>query len=607
MVKQANSWTTTSTVTWRKNPITTSVTDSARTPTDLSYLLLTLALTVFAAAPLAYPGYVQVHSGFIPIYNLAELASASSIVGWTPSFASSFAPLHGDGLLSYYLALPLVWLGTSPLSGVKLVFASGFLLGACGVYLWLRRPLGPAGAALAAMVYTYLPYRLVVVYVRGAWGEALFLGLLPWGLVASASSREDKAAFRSHVLVALTWALLGLSHAGLAIWGFLLSVVWLLWVDRRGVPLGSPKSRTYIPLVAALIGLSVAIVLIFAVAGFSLPPSPINFFDHFLHPAQLFSAHWGFGASRPGWDDGLALGFGFAVVGLGMLTIFLILGRKHPNSSETSPDESQNAKRDLSDLRRANHYPLPLLVLALALTLLLLDPSASLWRLTGLHHTLAFPWQLLGLIGLCLSVMAGTAVKLDQRLTSLPTYAGLVILTLLASYAYLEPKFTQQPPNRPLATWDAHRLMLLDDELWVEIPPAAAGLRESTPGHLPLRDYGQPRPGDTLHLRLTWQATGPFYRDLKLFLHLLDGSGQMVAQVDPLAGAGAGPQEADYFTSYWDPGELIVDEVVITIPPDAPPGPYRLAFGLYDGDTLERLPVVGQEDARVVVEVGSRE
>ncbi len=175
-----------------------------------AHLLLTLALTVFAVAPLAYPGYAQVHSGFVPIYNLADLANGPLNLGWTPTVATHFDPLRGDGLLPYYLALPVVWLGGTPLTGVKVVFALGFLLGAAGVYFWLRRPLGPAGAALAALVYTYLPYRVAVVYVRGAWGEALFLGLLPWAL-AAAAGKAPRRPYRRAMSAALAWGLLGLS------------------------------------------------------------------------------------------------------------------------------------------------------------------------------------------------------------------------------------------------------------------------------------------------------------------------------------------------------------------------------------------------------------
>jgi hypothetical protein len=568
---------------------------------DSSYLLLTLALTVFAVAPLAYPGYVQVHSGFVPAYNLADLGNGALGPGWTPGIATSFDALRSDGLLPYYLGLPVLWLGGGPLAGVKIVFALSLLLGAAGVYVWLRRGLGPGGAALAALVYSYLPYRLAVVYVRGAWGEALFWGLLPWALAAAARLR--KSSQTSEVLwlalTALVWALLGLSQAGLTIWAFLLLVVWALWVDRRGrsdsYGLGDHKGRPYTSLTAALGGVIVALTLTLLSVDFTLPPSPIDLYHHFLLPAQLISAFWGFGASRPGWDDGLALGLGFAALGLATLTLILVAARERTQSTEPSRGEGCP-------------NPVRLFALALALSLLLLPLSAFLWRLTGLQHTTTYPWQLLGLIGLCLSVLAGTSVTLDRRLAALPAYTGLVILTLLASYSYLEPRFTQHAPGTgPLAAWDEHHLMLLDHDLAVEIPPAAAGLSESTIGQLSLGDYGSPRAGDTLRLTLTWQATRPFDRDLKLFVHLLDASGQVIAQADPLAGLGAGPEGEDYFTSQWDPGALILNDVAIAIPPNAPPGPYQLAFGLYDGETLERLPVVGQEDARVVVEVGSRE
>ncbi len=554
------------------------------------YLLLTLAMVVFAVAPLAYPGYIQVHSGFVPVYNLADLAHGPLHLGWTPSVATHFDPLRADGLLPYYLALPVVWLGGTPLGGVKAIFALGFLLGAAGVYLWLRPSLGSMGAVLAALVYTYLPYHIGAVYVRGAWGESLFLGLLPWALMAATSGLEDKETLRPYILTGLIWALLGLSQAGLAVWGFLVLLIWVL-VGRLGQHKAMPGR--YQSILAALSGTVAALLLAFLTAGFSLPASPINFFDHFVYPGQLFSAYWGFGASRPGWDDGLALSLGFAAVGLSMLALFLAYARIRTNPSRSNPDTNLFS-------------PWVISILALALTLLLFGLSAFLWRLTGLHNTLTYPWQLLGLIGLLLSALAGASVKLDRRLAVWPTYAGLIILTLLASYSYLQPRFTQQLPGTgPLVDWDANHLMLLDYQLSVEIPPVAAGLHEPTPGRLPLADYGPPRPGDTLHITLTWQAARPFYRDLKLFLHLLDASGQVIAQADPLAGAGASGQGEDYFTSRWEPGKLIIDDVVISIPPDTPPGSFRLALGLYDGDTLQRLPVVGRDDGTVTMELDS--
>ncbi len=210
---------------------------------DVVYAALTLALTIFAVAPLAYPGYMQVHSGFVPSYNLADLARQPlnpGWPGWTPHVATGFDPLRGDGLLPYYLALPLVWLGGTSLVGVKAIFVLGFLLGAAGMFVWLRRPLGPVGATLAALVYTYLPYHIAAVYVRGAWGEALCLGLLPWALAET----QARSGWRWGALAALAWALAGLSQLGLAVWGLLLGVAWAAlspWAVDPPPPQPSPS------------------------------------------------------------------------------------------------------------------------------------------------------------------------------------------------------------------------------------------------------------------------------------------------------------------------------------------------------------------------------
>jgi len=559
---------------------------------DRSYLLLTLALTVFAVAPLAYPGYMQVHSGFVPVYNLADLAAHGPDIHWTPDVAIKFDPLRGDGLLPYYLALPVLWLGGTPQSGVKLVFGLGLTLGALGMYLWWRPTFGPIGAMLTALVYTYLPCRIAAVYVRGAWGEALYLGWLPLALGLALSPPRGRWFLRAG-LIALFWALLGLSQPGLGVWAVVLLIAWQLL--RKRAPL-RPKVLTTL---VAMGGMLAAVILSLAAAGWELPASPISFEEHFLYLAQLFSPYWGFGASRPGWQDGLALGFGFTALGLALLTLLLSLRYGQATRAESGDVPSRQSGWLWAALR-------PPLISALALTCLLFSPTAIVWRLLGLQHLVTYPWQILGLIGLCLSAVAGAAPRLDRRLQALPVQASLILITLLPGYGWLEPRFTRfEPGVGPLAAWNDYQAMLLDYELRVAIPPHTAGLSQTTLGWLPIADYGPPQPGDTLRVVLTWQITRPFERDLKLFVHVLDASDQVIAQADPLAGAGAGPEGSDYLTGQWDPGRLIVTEVTVAIPQDAPGPPHRLAIGLYDGETLERLPVVGHPEGQALLKVKS--
>ena len=108
------------------------------------------------------------------------------------------------------------------------------------------------------------------------------------------------------------------------------------------------------------------------------------------------------------------------------------------------------------------------------------------------------------------------------------------------------------------------------------------------------------QPGETVRLTLYWEATHNPTGDYTVFTHLLDPSGQMYGQRDNQ------PQSGMYPTYLWDKRERIQDEYELTIAPDAPLGDYQIAVGMYDLQTLERLPIVDQNgtllpDARILL------
>jgi len=91
----------------------------------------------------------------------------------------------------------------------------------------------------------------------------------------------------------------------------------------------------------------------------------------------------------------------------------------------------------------------------------------------------------------------------------------------------------------------------------------------------------------SLQVYLYWRCRALVDKDYTVFNHLLDAAGAWVAQQD-------GPPASGFYpTSWWRPGEVIVDRHVITLQPDTPPGAYRLAVGLYEFATMQRLPVAG--------------
>ena len=93
-------------------------------------------------------------------------------------------------------------------------------------------------------------------------------------------------------------------------------------------------------------------------------------------------------------------------------------------------------------------------------------------------------------------------------------------------------------------------------------------------------------PGDDLPLRLYWLAQRAPSGDYKVFVHLItqdDRSG--VAQSDSAPILGYSP------TSTWEPGEIIVDEQILHLDKDIPPGTYWLLTGLYRSDPARNLAV----------------
>lgn len=539
-----------------------------------SYLILSLGLSLFALAPLFYPGYIQTHFGFIALWNVADLRANWGNWGWTPHIAIDFDPVRSDGLLPYYLAALLPF---EPALAIKAVLGASWLAGNAGMFFWTRRWFEPAGALVAALIYTYLPYQIATVYVRGAVGETLFLGLLPWalGIGVWLNERHPRSARAGFILAALVWLALGLSHLGLTWWAFVFVALFLWLTSGR-------KALWFI--LVNLPGVILATVIIFTVAARFAPPpasSPPLLTDHFLYPFQLFSAFWGFGPSRPGWNDGMSFQVGLAALGLALLTFFMW------------------RRLDHAAIPFLNHRLIFLTGSALVFVLLQFSFTAPLWHLLFLTQTLTYPWQLLGLVGLCLAVLAGASIWLDEQLARLPLFAGVVTLIILSSYPYLSPQFVAFDSELiagPQIVLGQKQIALLSHNFSTVINGNTAGL-EQGPVSIPLANHGPLKADDVLQLNVTWQPLQPLNEDWKVFVHLVDASGRVLAQFD------GQPLEGTYPTSHWIPGELVKDSYPLMLPSDASTGPYRVFVGLYNEASGLRLPVPGDSEGRVVLNV----
>jgi len=100
-------------------------------------------------------------------------------------------------------------------------------------------------------------------------------------------------------------------------------------------------------------------------------------------------------------------------------------------------------------------------------------------------------------------------------------------------------------------------------------------------------------PGGVMRLILYWKARKGLERDYKVFIHLLDERGQLVAQRDSQPQGGSKP------TNSWESGEEIEDHYGVWLGEGVLPGEYELVMGLYESSTGQRLPTFDGEGRRL--------
>ena len=102
-------------------------------------------------------------------------------------------------------------------------------------------------------------------------------------------------------------------------------------------------------------------------------------------------------------------------------------------------------------------------------------------------------------------------------------------------------------------------------------------------------DTAEAHPGGTVVVTLYWQALTPFSRNYQTFAHLYDDE-DLLAQHDTAPECAVNP------TTRWEPGDVIADPHIITLPDALSTGEAPLYVGMYDLITGERLSVPDARD-----------
>lgn len=430
-------------------------TDS-KTLAPKSYPFLILLLSLFAIGPALGSGYWWgAHDARHSVYFLFEFSKAirDGVLWprWSPDFAFGYGyPFFNVyGPFSSYVGELFHLIGFDLVSSVKISFALSLLCSGLTMYAFARRLLGANGALVAAVAYVYFPYHIVDVYVRAALAESWALVWFPlvfWGFYECVKHREcvSHPRRRAVAVTAVAYALLFISHNGLAVPVTFLLVAWIAfwlflplredgrWFWQQWQILRARLMRAMTAAAGGVLGIMLGGIFIFPwlleyqyvntaqwLAGY------FSFTDHFVQAWQLFSPRWGFGVSGAGADDGFSFQLGLVPL------LFAVAGWIIPLQ-----------KRELRQAR------LFFTVMFLLILFFMLEISRFVWESPLgdlILRPMQFPWRLLVLAGFALAFLAGFAAR------RAPTYVAILLACMIVagSYTYLQAELIE-PAEGPV-------------------------------------------------------------------------------------------------------------------------------------------------------------
>lgn len=314
----------------------------------------------------------------------------------------------------YYLGELFHLVGFQFIDAVKILFVLGYVFSALGMFLLLRAFLGNFSAVFGALFYSYVPYKAVEVYVRGAMSEFWALVIFPLVFWASYQLIKTKK-IKYLAFFALLVGLLLTTHNLMSIIFLPLVIIWCLsWIFLE-------KDWKILPklILSGLLGVGFA-------SFFSLPvffEKPyahletllggyFGYEQHFVNLQQLFiSNYWGYGSSVLGSEDDLSLSTGpihalFALIGL-----FIAIWR-----FKKSP--------------KLSSILIVLFLTSLGVLFLIHVRSSFIWKMIGFLEWLQFPWRILANSIFLLSVISAIGLQLIPNVKA-RVGVGFAVLALV--------------------------------------------------------------------------------------------------------------------------------------------------------------------------------
>ncbi len=402
----------------------------SRNKIDILFLGLTILLSISLIIPFFKSGYFPTHDGEWAVVRLGEMFREIKDLQFPPRYSTVLNNGYGYPLFNfaypfpYYVALIFKMAGFGFVESIKIVFALTVPLSGIGIYLLSKNLWKNRGAGIiSAILYMYLPYRMVDLYVRGSIGESLALAIIPFLFYLALRLKETRMSL---IIVSLSSILLGsliLTHNIMAVYFVPLYIFFCILINSFG------KKRfdvRFLYIVVLGIGLSAFFWFPALSEKNNILLSVIPIADRNLYwvkPLQLIFPSWGYGVPADA-KGAFSYQLGIGVISSIVLTIgVLVWGFVKKTKSESS-------------IKVAGAF----IGIWILMVLMMFEQSRLFWESLPILSEINYPWTLLAPLGFIGTLLAGFVVSKSKNL--LYVFVGIIIINGFFVIQYARPEKT---------------------------------------------------------------------------------------------------------------------------------------------------------------------
>lgn len=396
-------------------------------PFNFLVIFLVIALSLPVVLPFFHNGYFPTHDGEWAVIRMAEMFREIRDYQFPPRYSDYLNFGYGYPLFNfaypfpYYLGTGLHFLGIGFVDSVKIIFVLTVPLSALFMFLASREFWGSRAAGfVSALLYIYLPYRMVDLYVRGSIGESLafvFFAAIFYILVKLINNHRSKSLI---VIGAIFYAMLITTHNIMVILFTLvigLFLICFIAIERK-------KDIIFPLLVLFVFGLALSAFFwmpaIFEKKNILLSVVPIADRSlYYVDVKKLILPSWGFG--NPTDKNGFSYQLGLPQLTVLILSLSLLILSWLKN------------KRNF--LKETEVKYAVILVLILFILIFLLFPQSDfVWKMPFLSE-INYPWTMLAPIGFLISLLSGFLASKAGFVRYLLLILSVISIFLFLPYA----------------------------------------------------------------------------------------------------------------------------------------------------------------------------